>query len=213
MNSPRETGGAPGVPPPQHNLRTATDRALESVRGQSAQQLQWLGAELFGRVWRLPVLGSSFDVDIQAREVCTGDGVVISPSWRILALHYLGIRSRPARMPPEITFADLPSGRTYANVYQQRVIRRLCETVGRDAGTLRAAAHALGARDANLGDLAFDFTVFPRLPVRLIWYAGDEELPPSGTLLLPGNIESLLCVEDIVVVSERLISRLDGRAF
>ena len=78
---------------------------------------------------------------------------------------------------------------------------------------MRIAALALGGRAEAGGDTAFDFDVFPRLAVRVIWYAGDEEFPPSATLLLPVNIASYLCVEDIVVLSERLVSRLAGRHF
>ena len=63
------------------------------------------------------------------------------------------------------------------------------------------------------GDTAFDFDIFPRLCVRVIWHAADEEFPPSATLLLPANIESYFCIEDIVVLSESLVSRLGGRAF
>ena len=63
------------------------------------------------------------------------------------------------------------------------------------------------------GDAAFDFDMFPRVCVRLIWHAADEEFPPSATLLLPANIDAFFCIEDIVVLSERLVARLGGRGF
>jgi hypothetical protein len=49
--------------------------------------------------------------------------------------------------------------------------------------------------------------------LRLIWHAADEEFAASATLLVPANIESYFCSEDVVVLSERLISRLCGRPF
>ena len=58
-----------------------------------------------------------------------------------------------------------------------------------------------------------DFQVYHRVRVRLIWYAGDEELAPSAVFLLPVNIESFFCLEDIVVLSERIVSRLAGGRF
>ena len=54
---------------------------------------------------------------------------------------------------------------------------------------------------------------FTRLAIRLIWHAGDDEFPPSATLLLPANIEAYFCAEDIVVLSERLVARLGGGTF
>ena len=92
------------------------------------------------------------------------------------------------------------------------MIERLCATAGQSVEKLRAAAAALGGRTVTGGDAAFDFDVFPRFPVRLVWHAPDDEFPSSATLLLPANAESYFCSEDLVVLSERLMSRLAGRA-
>lgn len=203
----------PGAPLPQNNLQRAIDLAFAAVAGQSRQQLSWLGAESSGDGWRLPVLNETFEVDPSAGRITTSAGREVGPHWGILALHYLAVTARPERRGPEITFADLATARSYAGVYHGRVIARLCATAGRDAETLRAAAGALGGRPAEAGDLAFDFDVFPRVSMRLIWHAPDEEFPSSATLLLPENMESYFCSEDIVVLSERLVSRLAGRPF
>ena len=203
----------PGIPPRQEHLRTAQQKAVAALQGQSDEQFQWLGAEGSGAVWRLPVLDGVFVVEPAAGDVCREDGGKVHPTWQILALHYLAVRTRPAAQPPTVTFASLASGKTYARVYENRVNRRLCAGVGRQATGLRAAATALKGRAVEGGDVAFEVDVFPRLPIRLIWYAGDEELPPSCTLLLPANIESFLCTEDIVVLSESFVSRLGGKSF
>jgi len=213
VSSARRPGGRPGVPSPQKNLERAAQMAFESLRGQTDEQMVWLGAECSGGIRRLPVLDDVFAVDLSASRVTTSPGREVGLHWSILALHYLAITSRPERREPEVTFADLGRARSYAEVYHQRVIARLCATAGRDAETLRTAAVALGGRSAAGGDAAFDFDVFPRLSVRLIWHAPDEEFPPSATLLLPVNVESYFCSEDIVVLSERLVSRLGGRPY
>ena len=202
-----------GVPPPQQNLRTATDRAVEALRGQSAEQMVWLGAAGQGHAWRVPVLDGVLHVDTQTGTVTTPAGHDVQPQWRILVLHYLAMSARPPAQGPEVTFNALPDAMTYAKVYAGRVIGRLCATAGRDAETIIAAGKALAAVPATGGDLAMDFAFFPRLTVRLVWYAGDDELDPSAAILLPANIQSLFCIEDIVVLSESLVSRLSGRAF
>ena len=202
-----------GIPAKQDNLARATEMAFAAVGSQSDEQLLWLGAKQQGNTWRLPVLDDVFHVDLSASRISTSAGKEVGPHWVILALHYLAIASRPESRKPETTFADLAAARSYAGVYHQRVIARLCATAGRDAETLSTAAGALGGRSAEAGDLAFDFDLFPRVSMRLIWHAADEEFPPSATLLLPENIESCFCSEDIVVLSERLVSRLGGRPF
>jgi len=203
----------PGIPPRQEHLRTAQQKAVEAFCGQAETQLQWLGADGSGAAWRMPVLDGFFVVDTTTGEVRRGDGGKVHPIWQILALHYLAVRARPAAQPPTVTFASLASGKTYAGVYVNRVNRRLCAVVGQRTDALRAAATALKGRAVQGGSAAFEFDVFPRIPIRLIWYAGDEELTPSCTILLPANIESFFCTEDIVVLSESFVSRLGGKSF
>ena len=202
-----------GDRPRQDHLDIATKLAFESLAGQTDGQLEWLGATRVGAAWRVPVLNGTLHVDAAAGEVTDAQGEDVEPHWRILALHYLSTKARPERGEPQTSFAHLPAAQSYAQVYRGRVLGRLCATAGRDAATLTAAAEATGGRraDAGTGDLAFDFDLFPRLAMRLIWHAPDEEFGPSATLLLPANIEAYLCIEDIVVLSERLVSRLQGR--
>lgn len=135
----------------------------------------------------------------------------LSPYWKVLVLHYLAIDSRPPQRPPEVSFGDLAASRSYAGVYHQRVIARLCATVGREAQQLLAAGAGVGGRRVEAGDVGFDFDVFPRLSLRLIWHAGDEEFSSSAVLLMPANIEAFFCIEDTVVLSECLTARLSGR--
>jgi hypothetical protein len=213
MNGRTIQQGPAAMPPRQQPLRTAHRKAVAALRAQSAVQLQWLRAEGCNAQWRLPVMDGVFLVDINTGRICGGDGADVHPTWQVLTLRYLALRTRPASQLPAVTFASLPAGKTYAMVYENRVNCRLCAGVGKDRRTLLAAAAAVQARAAGGGDAALEINVFPRIPLRLVWYAGDEELMPSCTLLLPPNIDSFLSIEDIVVLSESFVSRLGGRPF
>lgn len=201
------------VPPRQHNLQDALVLAMEAVAQQSGEQLEWLGARQSQGRWTLSVLGDVLTVDMDKGVVCSSDGHRCGAWWEILTLHYLGVSKRPTEESPSICFADLPGGRAYAAVYQKRVIDRLCKTAGRDEQTLIKAGRLLGVEPLSQENLTLDFQVYPRVKLRLIWYRGDEELSPSGVLLLAKSIESFFCIEDIVVLSERLVSRLSGGHF
>jgi hypothetical protein len=195
---------------PQQNLPRATELAFDALRAQTDDQARWLGAEQIGAgAWRVSVLNEALVVDLAAQRVSGGPQMGVQ--WHILALHYLAVTARPDKLAPEVTFADLPTARSYAEVYRQRTTGRLCATIGRDFGRLQAAVAAIGGRAASGGDAAFDFDVFPRVPLRLLWHAPDEEFAASATLLLPPNIESFFLIEDVVVLCERLVSRLCRR--
>jgi hypothetical protein len=201
------------VPLKQQNLQRAVELAVDALADQSEEQMRWLGAERLGDRWSLPVLGQPLEADVSAGLVVTAAGEAVGLPWRILVLHYLAVRSRPEPREPGVTFADLATARSYAGVYHGRVIARLCGTAGRTAETLRVAAADLGAEPIAAGDAAFDFRVFPRLTLRLVWHAADDEFPATATLLLPDNIEEFLPAEDVVVLSESLVARLGGRPF
>lgn len=193
--------------------RRALELAWQRFRNQSAEQLMWLGAQPEAHNWRLPVLADFFVVNGQENTVRLASGAPVGDAWQVLALHYLAVTGRPEPQPPEITFADLATARGYAEVYRHRAAARLAGAFGQDSVRLWASARDLGGRVVRLGDAAFDFDVFPRVSVRLVWYAGDEEFAPSATWLLPRNIEDFFCAEDVVVLSERLAARLAGRPF
>ena len=201
------------IPPPQAHYRIAADKAVETLKDQSAEQFQWLGARADGDHWTLEVLGDTLVVDLQTGSVRTSQGAEVRETWQILVLHYLSIASRPLFGELKLTFAEIPGAITYDKVYQGRVIERLCYTAGRDLATLTAAAAALDAQDADGGDKAFKFRIFPQIHLKLIWYAADDEFPPSATILLPENIFPALSIEDIVVLSEQLVARLGGKGF
>ena len=213
MSDADQTAGRLQSPPPQDNLDRAIQLGYDMLADQTPEQLAWLGVEMDGDVWRLPVLNDTFEVDVAQRRTVTASDAGVQSAWTILALHYLALTDRPEDLPPETTFADLANARSYAGIYQGRVIGRLCATAGRDAETLRSAAVGLAARPVGAGDLGFDFAPLPRVTLRLVWHAPDDEFPPSATVLLPSNIESYLCSEDIVVLSEQLVARLAGKPF
>ena len=213
MKNKSTTSNRISLPPAQNPIRVAQQKAVECLRQQSETQLEWLGAERVQSRWHLPVMDGTVLIDLATGEVSGKDKTAVRPTWQLLVLHYLSIRARPDAQPLTATFASFPATRAYASVYEARVNRRLCATVGRDCPTLQEAAAAIGAQAAPGGDMAFQIRLFPRVPVRLIWYAGDEELPSTCTLLLPANIEAFFCTEDIVVLSESFVSRLSGKSF
>ena len=194
-------------------MLTARQNAVEVLHGQTEAQIKWLGADRFNARWQLPVMDGLFRVDADSGEVCWEAGGEVRQTWQILTLHYLAVRTRPTVHLPGVTFASLPSARVYASVYENRVNRRLCASVAKDVAALQAAAADIASRVVDGGDFAFEINIFPRIRVRLVWYAGDQELAPSCTLLLPTNIESFLCTEDIVVMSELFVSRLGHKPF
>jgi hypothetical protein len=201
--------GRPSLPR-QENLDIAVSRALEALRRQNEPMLAWLGTDRDerGRI-RISVLGRRMSVDFEVGRLVLENGEPVDPRWQVLVIHYLGA---PAPVEPtgrEIVFADIPDTRGYQGVYQNRVIKRLCHTAGRTAELLSRGSQAVGGEACSgEGDLAFCFHVLPRVPLRLVWSAGDEDFPPNAAFLFQSYVSSLLPPEDIVVLSELIVSQI-----
>ncbi len=209
------------IPVKQENYRIAVSQGFEQAGARPAPALEALGAEICGDGrFRLPVLNSVFTVDLPGRDISfstpTPEGTSsgsVGVMWQILALHYLCgdiPRNDGFRW---VSFADFQEIRGYQSVYQGRVISRFCATAGRSIEQFQQAGERHGGAPLRLGDAAYHFQVFPRSPLRVVWYAGDGELPAGATILYPDNILTILPLEDVIVLSEGLVSRLQGKGW
>ncbi|MHC4713891.1 MAG: DUF3786 domain-containing protein [Planctomycetota bacterium] len=203
--------------PEQTNYQVALDKAWAVLKGRPSGDIAALGAaRVRPGVWRLPVLEAEFEVDIEAQSITVVDdegkpGAEPGVAWRILALHYLLAPVHPGVPERLVSFAEIPEARGYSKPYQDRVIGRFCHTVGGEGEAFRRAGEALRGQVVSGGDLAIRFLVFPRLPVTVVWYAGDEEFPPGANFLFEDCVTDIFVVEDVVVTAERLVSRLCGK--
>ena len=186
--------------PVQRNLQRATELAVAAVTIQSDHQLRWLGPK------PRTTLGGCPSSTRLCWWTCPPSGLPRNRVGRDPALAHPHatlpgnrIASRPAATRDHLRRSR--HGPILRQGVPERAIARLCAWVGRDSARLVAAARGLGACAVAVGDAAFDFDVFPRLTLRLVWYAGDDELPPDATLLLPSNIEAYFTAEDVVVLS------------
>jgi hypothetical protein len=131
-----------------------------------------------------------------------------SLSSQILLLHYLaGVQSLPLTGKP-ISFLEVPSGSFYYDAFVRRAIAPLVRTYGHDPEALAAAARTLGGAMVAMGDLAVSLPVFPRVPVTLVYWRGDEEFPPDLYLLFDATIVEFLSTEDIAVLGQELMLRM-----
>jgi len=62
------------------------------------------------------------------------------------------------------------------------------------------------------GMTGYRFEVFPRVPITIVRYEGDDELGPGAGVIYRMDAEHLLPAEDRVVIAELLLDVLSGRS-
>ncbi|MEJ5301418.1 MAG: DUF3786 domain-containing protein [Thermodesulforhabdaceae bacterium] len=96
----------------------------------------------------------------------------------LVVLHYL-IHSEPVDPVGKwVGEKDIPGGNVFFYGPHQLPTRPLEELFQIDVSYFDRAAQLLGAVRENKGDRAYVFQVFPRVPVLLIFWKGDEEFEP-----------------------------------
>jgi hypothetical protein len=111
-----------------------------------------------------------------------------------------------------VTFRELPEGSVYYPTFVKRCVKPLLDRFADRPEALVAAAEAIGGVKAETGDFSFRISAFPRVPVTVTLWLGDEELPPEGNILFDSTVTGYLATEDVTVLCEILAWKLSRSA-
>lgn len=198
--------GTPGTTDPivlgweRLRVRRPADLAAESGAVLSAD----------GTALRLRVAGRDYDVDLAHEAIRRADepATVVGPYLQILILHYLaGAGDAPMADRPA-TFQEFEGGDVYYAAFTRRVVDRLVRAFGAAPGRLATAGASLGAEPVALGSVAFRVPFFPKLPLTVVLWLGDDEVPASANVLFDANAGRILPTEDLAVAAEGLVQIL-----
>ncbi len=162
-----------------------------------------------GTVATVCYLHQFYDVRLPEAEVTPAAGASEIPlREQILILHYLANAGGSPLTGRLITYRDLPSGVVYFPTFSKRTTDQLTMRFGRDAAGLVKAAEQAGGLPGDMGDATVIIDIFPRVPITLVLWAGDDEFPARMNLLFDANITDYMEPEDVTVACEVLTWRL-----
>ncbi len=127
---------------------------------------------------------------------------------RILILHYLLTARGTPPANKLITFHELPEGSVYYPTFAKRTIQPIVAHFGQEPRLLLQISQRLGGRKAEYGDMAVTIDAFPRVPITIVLWRGDEEFAPQGNVLFDATISDYLPTEDITVLCETSVWKL-----
>lgn len=184
----------------EQQCRKSSTRYLE-IDSKKAIALEYLNQSYL--IW-LPAIEIS--LMNSGEEVPLGD--------RILILHYFTRAKGTPTSNKLISFKELPEGAGYFPTFSRRAIKPLVDYFGQEPHQLLEVAGILGGRKADYGDAAVTINAFSRVPVTLVLWRGDEEIPPEGNIIFDSTISDYLPTEDIIVLCQtiawRLVRQLGG---
>jgi len=132
---------------------------------------------------------------------------------QILVLHYLNGVGTKDLTGEWITYKDIPSARFYLDAFNRRVINPLVGTFGESPDQLPPIAKELfEATNGSIGDVSLQIQAFPKMPIMLVIWKGDEEFPPNGTILFDRLIDDIFSAEDVTEIASHIVYPLIKKA-
>ncbi|HSV41791.1 MAG TPA: DUF3786 domain-containing protein [Methanomassiliicoccales archaeon] len=128
----------------------------------------------------------------------------------IMVLHYLAGCARAPSQGEEsswLIFRQLPGGEAFQAAFQKRVVRELALTFSNDPSQLVLAGSKLKGRMEGPG-ACVRLPFLPRLPVKVIVWPGDDDIPGSANMLFPLRSSQILPTEDHSEIGAVVLSAL-----
>jgi hypothetical protein len=131
-----------------------------------------------------------------------------------LILHYLNNAKKEDLTGELIAYQEIPSARFYLSAFNARSRDPFIAAFGENPDKLPVVAQELfAAQMASMGDVSVTIQAFPKVPITLIIWRGNEEFPPNGTILFDSSIkDNLLSAEDISELVSMIVYPLIAKA-
>jgi hypothetical protein len=131
-----------------------------------------------------------------------------NPLLELVCLVYL-LNAGPEPLAQEmISVQDLKNAHFFAGPHELKV-KPLLTRYGEDLQGFKNAAERVGGEALDLANIAYEFLPFPKVPLYYLLWAGDEEFPPSLSILFDRSVEHHLAADAIwglvTLVSEVLL--------
>jgi hypothetical protein len=211
MTGKRLTVPEPGVGTLAHELAYKLARERLAAVADIAGQCQRCGAQYLPgkQAGIIRHLNQSYRIDLAGGEVSLSEGKEAVPIRdKILILHYFLHASGAPLTGELITYKELKEGINYYPTFFKRAIEPIVNNFSDDPVKLLDIAGPLGARKTDYGDTAVTIDAFPRVPLTIVLWQGDNEFAPDGNILFDSTIPDYLPTEDITILCEVIAWRL-----
>lgn len=195
--------------------RMANDEALakaqEEMKGiQTYNAAARSGTKYDGKRFRIPFYNRVFLVHYpELRVEEEGNSDPVPQFLEIILLHYLLQASDTTVGSAWIAYRQLPGSALFERRFIQMAMQPLQRIFGDDIEGFKKAGEAVGGVSIDqVGDAAFKFMALPNIPLAVIFYLGEDEIPSSFNVLFDASAPSYLPTEDLSLLGVYLVGAL-----
>jgi hypothetical protein len=206
----------------QDNLADVLEKGWEDLAARDFEEVARFGLvklEEGEGIFHLPFFNDIFMVDARNKKIefkppeDAGAEPVkapfISSFLATLLVHYLASVKDIDIANKPMSFREIPDGGDiYFPAFQNNAIRPIIERYGERPEDLLVAGEKLGSKPIDKGDAAVEIPVFPKIPVTVIVWAGDEEIPANANILFDSTAKDQIHIEDLAVIGGVVAGKL-----
>lgn len=159
-------------------------------------------------IFQLWQWGNEIQVMYPSFGIC-GERSTYSIVDEALLLYYFSTADDSPRTGKWVSFRELPDGKIYEQAFQGYTGNSLASVFREKIEILRVAIKSLPATQKNLSEAnQFEFTLFPRFQIRLQFWPGDDDFPPTYKMLFDTNACHYLPIDVCAIAGKALTSRI-----
>jgi len=195
-----------------YNLGETLQVARQNFAAAAAQSMAQNSACLFTPEqsrFVIPFLGQNYFVSYPEGLVtrqATGEEAPLATA--ILLLHYLARASGVPLASSWISYKELQGGAVYIDPFTKRAVLPFVKNFGGRPQEFARAAGLLGGQKTEHGHLSYRIPALPSVPLLYILWEGDEEFPPSATILFDRQANEYLHTEDYAILAGMTVGAL-----
>ncbi len=166
---------------------------------------EYLGDE---KMLTLQFWDSELRISFHDYQVMDSSGKLLPSFLQTFALYYLYIADGSPLTGKWVSFAELPGGRMYDRAFQRYTGDELVEKFGLDLDGYKKACIAAGGAHTETGGEAYLFWAFPRVPILVNFWVGDEEFSSSCKLLFDASVSHYLPTDALAILGGNLTKKI-----
>ncbi len=189
-----------------NELRVTLQKMIpENVARKTGSEYLQEGGEI-----RLPLWDSILYVSISEYVVRNSNGDELPSFLQTLVLYYLSTADGTRPSEKWVSFAELPNGRIYDQAFQGYTGNELVKKFGMDVDTFIITCEAAGGKPLDIEGEAFSivFWAFPRVPILVNYWTGDDDFPSSCKLLFDDSVSHYLPTDACGVIGRQLTRKI-----
>jgi hypothetical protein len=125
-----------------------------------------------------------------------------------LILQYLLVADGAPLENNWVSLRNLPHGAFYEQAFQSYSGNLLVRAFRGDVESFRAVCLKSGGEPVEMGDAAFRFSAFPRLPLAVVYWSGGGEFPDSAQVLFDNSASHYHHLEILAHLGGMLCERI-----